>query len=66
MTNPILPPCPKCEARLFQVYAGGTKEKVEGVFWCKACKSISGNVYVETSFDPATGKMTIDGVDTAQ
>ncbi len=39
MTNPILPPCPKCEARLFQVYAGGTKEKVEGVFWCKACKS---------------------------
>ena len=40
MTNwgGIIPSCPLCGNRLFTIYVGGIKEKIDGEMWCKVCK----------------------------
>jgi len=37
MTN-LIPSCPQCGNRLFSIYIGGIKERVDGEMWCKVCK----------------------------
>ena len=37
MTN-LIPSCPQCGNRLFSIYIGGVKERVDGEMWCKICK----------------------------
>jgi len=34
----LIPSCPQCENRLFSIYIGGVKERVDGEMWCKICK----------------------------
>ena len=31
-------PCKTCQSRLFAIYVGGIKERVEGKLWCKKCE----------------------------
>ena len=33
----LIPSCPQCENRLFSIYVGGIKQKIDGVMWCKIC-----------------------------
>ena len=40
MTN-LIPSCPQCENRLFSIYVGGFKERIDGEMWCKVCKKIT-------------------------
>ena len=37
MTN-LIPSCPQCGNRLFSIYIGGVKERVDDEMWCKVCK----------------------------
>ena len=37
MTN-LIPTCPQCGNRLFSIYIGGVKERVDDEMWCKVCK----------------------------
>ena len=37
MTN-LIPSCPQCGNRLFSIYVGGFKERIDGEMWCKVCK----------------------------
>jgi len=48
MTN-LIPSCPQCGNRLFSIYVGGLKEKVDGQMWCKVCKR-SQKVRVKISY----------------
>ena len=34
----LIPSCPQCGNRLFSIYIGGIKERVEDEMWCKVCK----------------------------
>jgi len=34
----LIPSCRQCGNRLFSIYIGGMKERLEEEMWCKICK----------------------------